>query len=130
MEEMLAAGGQSVTANQVLYNLTRRGIEYDLLPWQQTHRVPVMAYSPVEQGRLADHRALDKLARARGVTPAQIALAFSLIRDDVISIPKATDPAHVRDNRAAADIVLSDADLAALDAAFPPPRRKGELEMI
>ena len=130
MEELLAAGGQSVTANQVLYNLTRRGIEYDLLPWQQTHRVPVMAYSPVEQGRLADHRALDKLARARGVTPAQIALAFSLIRDDVISIPKATDPAHVRDNRAAADIVLSDADLAALDAAFPPPRRKGELEMI
>jgi diketogulonate reductase-like aldo/keto reductase len=130
MEELLAAGGQGVAANQVLYNLTRRGIEYDLLPWQQRHRVPIMAYSPVEQGRLADHRALEKIAKARGATSAQIALAFSLIRDDVISIPKATNPAHVRDNRAAADMVLTEAERAALDAAFPPPKRKGELEMI
>ena len=130
MEELLAVGGQGVAANQVLYNLTRRGIEYDLLPWQQSHGVPIMAYSPVEQGRLADHRALEKLAKARGVTSAQIALAFSLVRDDVISIPKATNPAHVRDNRAALELRLSAADLAELDRAFPAPRQPTPLEML
>jgi diketogulonate reductase-like aldo/keto reductase len=130
MEELLAAGGTAVAANQVLYNLTRRGIEFDLLPWQAAHKIPIMAYSPVEQGRLAKHHDLDRIANARGVTSAQIALAFTLVRDDVISIPKASDPAHMRDNRAAADIELTPAELKALDAAFPPPRRKGELEMI
>ncbi len=130
MEELLSVGGVGVAANQVLYNLTRRSIEYDLFPWSAKHHVPIMAYSPVEQGRLARSRELGAIAKARGATPAQVALAFTLLRDDVISIPKASDPAHVRDNRAAADIVLTPAEIAALDAAFPRPRRKGSLEML
>lgn len=130
MEELLAVGGENCAANQVLYNLTRRGPEYDLFPWQAARKIPAMAYSPVEQGRLAKNRELQKMADAHKVTPAQIAIAFSLLRNDVISIPKATDPEHVRQNAAAADIVLSAEDIEALDAAFPPPRRKSGLEMI
>lgn len=130
MDEVLEAGGRNVAANQVLYNLTRRGIEHDLLPWQAAHKVPVMAYSPVEQGRLARSRPLDSIALKHGVSPAQVALAFTLLRSDVISIPKATDPAHVRDNRAAADLVIDAADRAALEGAFPPPRGASPLEMI
>jgi diketogulonate reductase-like aldo/keto reductase len=130
MEELLAAGGTAVAANQVLYNLTRRGIEYDLLPWSAAHQVPVMAYSPVEQGRLARHRALQQIADVHGATPAQVALAFTLLRPEIIAIPKATSPEHVRENAAAAEIVLSAADRQALDAAFPPPRRKSALEML
>jgi diketogulonate reductase-like aldo/keto reductase len=130
MEEVLSVGGAAVAANQVLYNLTRRGIEYDLLPWQKSHGIPIMAYSPVEQGRLAKHREIERIAKARGVSSAQIALAFTLLRDDVISIPKAVSEAHVRDNRAAADLALKPDEIAALDAAFPPPWRKSELEMI
>jgi diketogulonate reductase-like aldo/keto reductase len=130
MEELFEVGGEAVAANQVLYNLTRRGPEYDLFGWQAARRIPVMAYSPVEQGRLAKHRELQRIADAHGVTPAQIAIAFTLRRDDVISIPKATDPEHVRQNAAAADIELTDEDKRALDAAFPPPKRKSGLEMI
>ena len=130
MEELFEVGGEAVAANQVLYNLTRRGPEYDLFGWQAARRIPVMAYSPVEQGRLAKHRELQRIADAHGVTPAQIAIAFTLLRDDVISIPKATDPEHVRQNAAAADIELTDEDKRALDAAFPPPKRKSGLEMI
>jgi diketogulonate reductase-like aldo/keto reductase len=130
MEDLLAVGGANVAANQVLYNLTRRGVEFDLFPWQAERKIPIMAYSPVEQGRLARDRGLQRIAEAHGATPAQIAIAFTLLRGDLISIPKATDPEHVRQNAAAADIVLSDADRAALDAAFPPPRRKSGLEMI
>ena len=130
MEELLDKAGRACAANQVLYNLTRRGIEHDLTGWSARHKIPIMAYSPVEQGRLAKHRGLDTVAKAHGVTPAQIALAFVLAQPNVIAIPKATDPAHVRDNAAAAEIVLSAADLAALDAAFPPPKRKTSLEMI
>jgi len=130
MEELLEVGGTAVAANQVLYNLTRRGIEHDLFDWQEARSIPTMAYSPVEQGRLARHRELGRIAVAHNATPAQIAIAFTLLRPDVISIPKATSPDHVRENRAAADIVLTDADKAALDAAFPPPRRKTGLEML
>lgn len=130
MEELLALGGKAVATNQVLYNLSRRGIEYDLLPWQQRHKVPVMAYSPIEQGRLASHRALQHIADTHGKTPAQIALAFVLAQPNVIAIPKAGTAEHVRQNAEAADIVLTAADIAALDAAFPPPKRKSHLEMI
>jgi diketogulonate reductase-like aldo/keto reductase len=130
MEGVLAAGGSNVAANQVLYNLTRRGVEFDLFPWLAERHVPIMAYSPVEQGRLARNAALERIAKAHGATAAQIALAFTLLRPDVISIPKATSLEHVRENAAAADIVLSDTDRQALDAAFPPPRRKHGLEMI
>ena len=130
MEEVIAApGGNNVAANQVLYNLTRRGIEHDLLPWQAAHSVPIMAYSPVEQGRLARSRPLESIAKKHGVSTAQIALAFTLLRPDVSSIPKATDPQHVRDNRAAADLVLDRDDRLALDTAFPPPRGATPLEM-
>jgi diketogulonate reductase-like aldo/keto reductase len=129
-DETVEAGGQSVAANQVLYNLTRRGVEYDLFPWMAERKVPVMAYSPVEQGRLARHRELTRIADAHKATPAQIAIAFTLLRHDVISIPKATSLEHVRENAAAADIVLTSDDRAALDKAFPPPRRKSSLEMI
>lgn len=131
MEEVVATpGGKNVAANQVLYNLTRRGIEFDLLPWQAEHKVPIMAYSPVEQGRLARNRALEAIAGAHNASAAQVALAFTLLRTDVISIPKATDPDHVRDNRAAADLVLTPDDLRALDAAFPPPKDASPLEML
>jgi diketogulonate reductase-like aldo/keto reductase len=130
MEDLLSLGGQAVTTNQVLYNLTRRGVEYDLMPWSASHQIPSMAYSPVEQGRLARNRELKRIADAHSSTPAQIALAFTLLRPDVISIPKATSLEHVRENAAAADIVLTEADKQALDAAFPPPRRKSGLEMI
>jgi diketogulonate reductase-like aldo/keto reductase len=130
MEELVDLGGAAVATNQVLYNLTRRGIERDLMPWQAGRNIPVMAYSPIEQGRLADHRDLARIAQKHGKTPAQIALAFVLNRPNVIAIPKAGTVAHVTDNAAAADIVLAQEDLAMLDAAFPPPRRRVPLEMI
>ena len=130
MEELLEAGGSAVASNQVLYNLTRRGIEYDLLPWSADHKIPIMAYSPIEQGRLAKSRALADIAVGHNATPAQIALAFVLSRPNIIAIPKAGTESHVRDNRAAADIALTPADFTALDAAFPPPRRRSPLEMI
>ena len=130
MEELLEAGGTGVATNQVLYNLSRRGIEYDLVPWQAERRVPIMAYSPIEQGRLARHRALGDVAVCHNATPAQIAIAWALAQPATMVIPKAGSEVHVRENRAAADIVLAPGDLAALDAAFPPPRRKSSLEMI
>ncbi len=123
-------GGQRVAANQVLYNLTRRGIEWDLLPWCGARRIPVMAYSPVEQaGLLADRRLLD-LARKIGKPPAQIALAWVLSRDNVIAIPKAAQRAHVEENFGALECTLETGTLAELDAIFPPPRRARPLEML
>jgi diketogulonate reductase-like aldo/keto reductase len=130
MEEVLRVGGDKVATNQVLYNLSRRAIEYDLVPWQAKRNIPLMAYSPIEQGRLAHHRALSDIAVRHNATPAQIALAWALSRPQTMVIPKATGEAHVRENRASADIELTPEDFAALDAAFPPPRRKSSLEMI
>ncbi|MFG2650720.1 aldo/keto reductase [Streptomyces sp. NPDC048436] len=116
--------------NQVLYNLTRRGPEYDLLPWCRERSVPVMAYSPLEQGRLLGHGALEAVASAHGSTPLQVALAWVLRHPDVIAIPKASTAAHVEQNHAALDLRLTDDDLKALDAAFPPPVRKQPLEIL
>jgi diketogulonate reductase-like aldo/keto reductase len=131
MEELLAVpGGKNVAANQVLYNLGRRGIEFDLLPWCQQRNIPVMAYSPIEQGRLAHHPDLIHLAKAYQATPAQIALAYVLGQKGVIAIPKTAKVERVRENREAVSIELTEADRAALDRAFPPPRRKKPLEMI
>ena len=130
MDELVAAGGDGCVTDQILYNLVRRGPELDLLPWLAQHKVPVMAYSPVEQGRLSSHPALDKVAAKVGATPAQVALAWTLRHDGLIAIPKASSIAHVRENRAAADIVLSDADIATLDAEFPRPRDRRPLEML
>jgi diketogulonate reductase-like aldo/keto reductase len=130
MEELLAAGGGAVAANQVLYNLTRRGIEHDLLGWSADHRVPLMAYSPIEQGRLLGDRTLARVAAAHDATPAQVALAFVLGRPGVIAIPKSGNLEHVRENAGAAEITLTETDRRALDAAFPPPNGKRRLEML
>ena len=130
MEDLLAAGGDACSTDQILYNLTRRGPEHDLLPWLRDHAMPVMAYSPVEQGRLVAHPALAGIAERLDATPAQVALAWTLHRDGVIAIPKAGSVAHVRENRAAADLALPDAVLAALDKAFPRPRERRPLEML
>ena len=126
----LAAISPDCTVNQVLYNLTRRGIEFDLLPWQQQRSIPVMAYSPIEQGMLADDEALADIARAHGATPVQVALAWVMDKPGVMAIPKTSDPMRMAENLAALDLRLTDADRAALDAAFPPPRRRQPLEMI
>ncbi len=123
------ADGRHCAANQVLFNLMRRGIEAKLMPWCRSERVPIMAYSPIEQGRLLNKPALKKLAAARGVTPARVALAWLLRQDGVIVIPKAADPDHVRDNRAALDLDLTAEEAAELDRAFPRPR-EGRLEML
>jgi len=130
MDELSEAGGSGCQTDQILYNLTRRGPERDLLPWLTAHRMPVMAYSPVEQGRLLAHPGLVAFAHERDATPAQLALAWLLAREDVIAVPKAGSPAHVRDNRAALDLRLTAADLNRLDALFPKPRGRVALEML
>ncbi len=122
--------GDLPETNQILYNLTRRGPEYDLLPWCRERSVPVMAYSPLEQGRLLGHPALESVAEAHGATPLQVALAWVLRDDDVIAIPKASTVAHVEENHAALGIALTETDLRALDAAFPGPVRKQPLDML
>jgi diketogulonate reductase-like aldo/keto reductase len=131
MEELWAMPhGADCASNQVIYNLSRRGIEFDLLPALAKRKIPVMAYSPLEQGRILGKRGLKELASRRGVTPAQVALAWVLHQKGVVAIPKAADPRHVRENRAALDLKLSAAELAELDRAFPPPAHKQPLGMI
>lgn len=130
LEELAAAGGTACATNQVLYNLVRRGPEYDLMPYMAAHGMPLMAYSPIEQGRLPDHSVLNDIAARHQASPAAIALAFSVRSGAVLAIPKASSRAHVEANRASAALTLSPDDLAALDGAFPPPRRKSALEML
>jgi diketogulonate reductase-like aldo/keto reductase len=131
MEEMFGVpGGRACATNQVLYNLSRRGPEYDLMPWMEERNIPVMAYSPIEQGRLRSAGALEGIARKHGATAYQVALAWLLQRPGVIAIPKAGRSEHVRENRKALDIALDAKDLAAIEEAYPPPRRKKPLEMI
>lgn len=122
-------GGDRCAANQVLYNLGSRGIEFALLPWCARHGVAVMAYTPMGSGRLARHPALAQIARARGVTPAAVALA-ALLRRGVIAIPESGDPAHVADNARALGLALAPEEVRALDAAFPPPERKRPLDIL
>jgi diketogulonate reductase-like aldo/keto reductase len=130
MEELASVpGGEFVQTNQVLYNLSSRGIDYDLLPKSARDGIPLMAYSPVGQGGLTRDKRLAAIGERHGATAAQIALAWTLRHPQVIAIPKAASLGHVRDNRAALDIELTEADLAELDAAFTPPRRKRPLEM-
>ena len=126
----LDAISRNCAANQVLYNLTRRGIEFDLLPQAQRRSMPVMAYSPIDQGALLDEPVLLDIARNHEATPAQIALAWVLRRPGVVAIPKTSRAERVAENLAALDIDLTETDLAKLDKAFPPPRRKAPLEMI
>ncbi|WP_249341708.1 aldo/keto reductase [Sphingomonas sp. 3P27F8] len=130
MNELVKAGGRGCATDQILYNLTRRGPERDLLPWLGTHGMSAMAYSPVEQGRLLRSSQLSSIAAGLNVTPAQLALAWTLRMPGVIAIPKAGTIAHVAENRAAADIVLDDGTLGALDASFPIPRGPIALQML
>jgi diketogulonate reductase-like aldo/keto reductase len=131
MKELMSVpNGSQVATNQVLYNLQRRGIEWDLLPWLREHRVPIMAYSPIEQGRLLRESRLAALAARSGITPAQLALAWLLAKDDVVVIPKSSDPQRLKENCAALDVRLSSAQLAELDAIFPPPSGASALPML
>jgi diketogulonate reductase-like aldo/keto reductase len=131
MRELVSLpGGERVAANQVLYNLSRRGIEWDLLPWCTKHRVPIMAYSPIEQGRLLGNPTLRRVAERHNTTEAQVALAWVLRHPDVSAIPRSGSPEHVRENREALDTRLTPADLGALDEAFPPPSHKVPLEVL
>lgn len=123
-------GGGAIATNQVLYNLTRRGIELNLLPWCRQHQMPIMAYSPIEQGRLLNHPTLRAIAQQRGVTAAQVAIAWLLHQEGVIVIPKASRIEHVEQNYAALDLKLSAEELATLDSAFPPPARPVPLEVL
>ncbi|WP_260599250.1 aldo/keto reductase [Sphingomonas endolithica] len=130
MKELIAAGGTGCATNQILYNLGRRGPELDLLAWLDDHAMPAMAYSPVEQGRLVTDPTLTEIAKTIGATPAQVALAWVLHRAGMIAIPKAGTLAHVQENRAAGDLVLSSDDLSTLDAAFARPQVRRPLEML
>nr|WP_026989606.1 aldo/keto reductase [Fodinicurvata sediminis] len=131
MEELMALRDDTaVQTNQVLYNLTRRGIEWDLQPWCRERQIPIMAYSPIEQGRMLDNPGLQGVAARQDANPAQVAIAWLLRQEDVIAIPKAGTAAHVEENRAALDLQLSEDDLSELDQAFPPPRRKQPLDIL
>lgn len=131
MEELaeLPEGGAAAT-NQVLYNLSRRGPEWDLIPWCRNRGIPVMAYSPVEQGRILKDRTLQMIAERHGATAARVALAWLIRQDGLLVIPKAVSPDHVRDNAAARELRLTEEDFAELDAAFPPPTAKKSLAML
>jgi diketogulonate reductase-like aldo/keto reductase len=131
LEEWTALqGGDKVAANQILYNLQRRGPEFDLIPWCRKRRIAIMAYTPLGQGRLLGNRGLAEVAARHGATPAQVALAWLLRQDGMMVIPKATKAEHVRDNFGALKVKLTDDDLATLDRAFPPPKGKTSLGML
>jgi diketogulonate reductase-like aldo/keto reductase len=133
LEELVGlASGEAVATDQVLYNLTRRGIEHDLLPWcrSRPHRIPIMAYSPIEQGRLLEHPTICRVAARHDVTPTRVALAWALRTEGTIAIPRTGKVAHVRDNRAALDLHLTPEDLRELENAFPAPTRKQALEVL
>jgi len=123
-------GGDAVATNQVLYNLTRRWPEPELLPAQRERGIPTMAYSPVEQGRLIGHPALTQIAERHDASAAQVALSWLVRQGDVLAIPKASRLEHVRDNHRALELVLDPDDLAALDASFPPPRGRPAMELL
>ncbi len=131
MDELLAAkGGGACATDQVLYNLSRRGIEWDLLPWARSINLPIMAYSPLEQARLLFDRELKTIAEGRGVTAAQLALAWVVDRGGVIAIPKVSSRRRLAENLGALDVEITPEVRAALDLAFPPPHRATPLEML
>jgi diketogulonate reductase-like aldo/keto reductase len=130
MEEALSLpGGNAIATNQVLYNLMRRGIEWDLLPWCKDRNIPIMAYSPIEQRAFVSHPKLVAIALQHDATPTQIALNWLLRQDNLISIPKATNLNHLKENRAALDITLTEEDIKEIERIFPPPDRKQTLAM-
>jgi len=128
MEEVVEIpDGKDVATNQVMYNLRRRGIEFDLIPWCERRRIPIMAYSPLDQGKLLRSRELEGVAARHKIMPAQVALAWLLLQEGVMVIPKAGSEAHVRENHGALAVRLDARDLAELDRAFPPPAKKKPL---
>jgi diketogulonate reductase-like aldo/keto reductase len=131
MQELWSVpGGSGIAANQLLYNLTRRGIEHGLVPWLREQQVPIMAYSPIEQARLIRNPTLVDFAQANGMTPAQAALAWLLSHEDVIAIPKTSRRERLKENVGALDHHLTAAQLEELDRLFPPPTRPDRLEML
>jgi len=130
MEQLVRAGGDACATDQILYNVTERGAEFDLLPQLRQRKIPAMAYSPIGQGRLPASPALAAVAHRHEVTPYQVALAWVLRDPAVIAIPKASDVAHVTENRRALDLKLTEEDLTAIDAEFAPPTRKTRLAML
>jgi diketogulonate reductase-like aldo/keto reductase len=131
MEEWFKlSGGKSLASNQILYNLTRRGPEWEVIPWCRERNISIMAYSPIEQGRMLGHKMLAEVAARHGATSAQVALAWLLRQDGMMVIPKASKKAHVQENLGALDLKLTDQDLADLDRAFPPPKGRTSLGML
>jgi len=130
MEEWVRNGGEAVASNQILYNLSRRGPEWDVIPWSRQRKISIMAYSPIEQGRMLGHKALAEVAARHGATPAQVALAWLLRQEGMVVIPKASRQEHVREDLGALDLELADADLADLDRSFPPPKGRTALGML
>jgi diketogulonate reductase-like aldo/keto reductase len=131
LEELWALpGGRDMQTDQVLYNLGRRGVEWDLLPWLRERGVPAMAYSPLEQGRLMRRRGLIEFARQRGLTPAQAALGWLLAKDGVVAIPKTSSQHRLAENLGAVAHPLAESDLAELDRLFPAPRGPSPLAML
>ena len=122
--------GTNVSTNQILYNLSRRSVEWDLLPWMREHGIPIMAYSPLEQGRILRNKALARFASGMKITPAQVALAWLLRNEDVIVIPKTSSRERLRENLKALDCQFSSSQLAELDQIFPPPASPQPLEML
>ena len=131
MQKLLSVpGGHAVATNQLLYNLARRGLEWELLPWLRERRIPIMAYSPIEQAKLTLDPKLVDFARRHGMTPAQVGLAWLLVHDDVIVIPKTGRRDRLKENLGAFDHHLTQAQLAELDRLFPPPMGPSPLEML
>lgn len=125
MEHILSLPhGRECAANQVLYNLKERGIEYDLVPWSEQHAIPIMAYTPLGEGRLRNHRTLVSIANRHNATPSQIMLSWTMRTSNDIAIPKAGSIAHVEENAHSLDVVLTEEDLKEIDAAFPAPTQK------
>jgi len=129
-EFWIEPGGQGVQTNQLLYNLARRGIEWDLLPWLRDRSIPTMAYSPIEQAQLIEDKRLIEFSRRHGMTPAQAALGWLLAKDDIIVIPKTSNPARLRENVGALEHPLTQQQLAELDRLFPAPSGHRPLEML
>ena len=130
MAQLAKAGGDGCVTNQILYNLARRGPEFDVFPDLQRRGIAAMAYSPIEQGALPSSAALTQIAKRRSATIFQIALAWVLRQPGLVAIPKASSVSHMAENAAAAEIALTEAELAAIDSELPPPRRKTPLEML
>ncbi|HEU5096534.1 MAG TPA: aldo/keto reductase [Reyranella sp.] len=130
MEEAARLDNGLTASNQVLYCLSRRGPEFDLLPWMRGRSIPLMAYSPLDQGRLLQKAPLEKIAAELRCTPAQLAIAWLLAQPNVVTIPKSSTRDRVEENLGALDVTLTPEVLAELDRTFPPPRHKQTLEML